>query len=295
MMCLHPVAMDVKVKGSTFTIERRCGQCETCGLQRAAVWSARIQLEARMHPASVFVTLTYDDDHLPSPPSVSKSDLQKFFKRLRWRYGKLRYFAVGEYGDRSNRPHYHAIIFGMALSSDSEGAVAAAWSESGTPIGFVQVAEFNAARASYIAQYTTKKLRSCAPVAGSLLPEFAVMSRRPGIGTSFVQALSASLVATSVKQIRRAFTDAVYQSHPLVEAYSGSLRLEGRHYPIGSFLLKKVRDFVEGSTPIGDTELTAALATLRKKWNEDVISREVARYDARVRSRRLLARARGVI
>ena len=73
----------------------------------------RIMNEVRMHDVSCFVTLTYNDENLPKDNTLVKEDLQKFWKDLRYRIfpEKIRYFASGEYGDETQRPHYHAVIF----------------------------------------------------------------------------------------------------------------------------------------------------------------------------------------
>lgn len=67
-----------------------------------------------MHDLNCFITLTYSDEHLPHDGSVSRRELQLFFKKLRKKLGKkkIRYFACGEYGDENKRPHYHALVFG---------------------------------------------------------------------------------------------------------------------------------------------------------------------------------------
>ena len=66
-----------------------------------------------MHPHNAYITLTYNDDHLPANGSLQPRDLQLFWKRLRKaRTPGIRYYACGEYGDQTARPHYHAIIFG---------------------------------------------------------------------------------------------------------------------------------------------------------------------------------------
>ena len=79
-------------------------------------------LEVMEHEASCFITLTYNDENLPNPPVVSKREAQLFIKRLRkLLYPKLfRYYIVGEYGDKSNRPHYHALLFGVSPTQEKE-------------------------------------------------------------------------------------------------------------------------------------------------------------------------------
>lgn len=94
-----------------------CGKCIICRRNRAAEWSVRLGHELEYHQQACFVTLTYDDDHLPYTPAgiptLVKRDFQLFFKRLRKRIDKkVKYFACGEYGSRTQRPHYHILIFG---------------------------------------------------------------------------------------------------------------------------------------------------------------------------------------
>lgn len=106
MQCTSPI----RIRNGTFP----CGKCLSCRIAKSREWSARLVHELGAWSDALFVTLTYDDEHLPENRSLVKSDLQKFFKRLRKNYKKpLRYFACGEYGDTTMRPHYHAIIYGI--------------------------------------------------------------------------------------------------------------------------------------------------------------------------------------
>ena len=66
-----------------------------------------------MHPANCFVTLTYDEKHLPKDGSLCLEHVQLFLKRLRFGSAfPLRYFLCGEYGEKTSRPHYHICLFG---------------------------------------------------------------------------------------------------------------------------------------------------------------------------------------
>lgn len=71
-----------------------------------------------------FVTLTYDNEHLPLNGSLVRDELSRFFKRLRKDLSndcrKIKCFACGEYGDQFSRPHYHAIIFGLSPFKQSD-------------------------------------------------------------------------------------------------------------------------------------------------------------------------------
>lgn len=181
-----------------------CGQCIGCRLERSRQWAVRCMHEAAMHEDNSFLTLTYSDRHYPPGGSLVKRDLQLFFKRLRKRLEskKVRYFACGEYGDSTDRPHYHVILFGhwfddvifyknshsghaLYVSEDLDGL----WSNGNCYIGDVS---FDSA--AYVARYCLKKVNG--PAAGDRYqkidtrtgevydcePEFALMSRRPGIG-----------------------------------------------------------------------------------------------------------------
>lgn len=107
-----------------------CGKCEVCLKNRAREWSVRLLNELELNPVACFLTLTYDEDSLPlSPyymqtagrfePTLVPEHLTKFWKRLRKRFSdrKIRYYAVGEYGSKSLRPHYHAVVFGWRPDS----------------------------------------------------------------------------------------------------------------------------------------------------------------------------------
>lgn len=101
-------------------LEVACGQCVGCRMDNARNWATRIMHERRSHDLCTFLTLTYDNHNLPSPPSLDKKHFQLFMKRLRkyiWQTNpdnpKIKYYMCGEYGGNTRRPHYHAIIFGL--------------------------------------------------------------------------------------------------------------------------------------------------------------------------------------
>lgn len=145
MQCTKPILI------SKHGVRVPCGKCLNCRIARAREWSIRIMHEVDYHPANVFATLTYDDDHLPSDNSLKKSDLSRFWKRLRKDLGdrRIKYFGCGEYGERFGRPHYHAIIFGVA--PDEKGLLESNW-----PYGFVHVGTVTYDSARYVADYVSK-------------------------------------------------------------------------------------------------------------------------------------------
>lgn len=103
MQCSKPIFL--KEKG----LEVPCGKCINCRVSRSREWTIRLMNELQYYKTSLFVTLTYDDEHLPSDNGLHISDLQKYFKRLRrdldYSNRKIKYFACGEYGDQFGRPH----------------------------------------------------------------------------------------------------------------------------------------------------------------------------------------------
>lgn len=97
-----------------------CNNCVGCRLDRSRSWSTRIMHERREHDLAVFLTLTYNDHFLPKGGTLVKRDFQLFMKRLRMYHhynnpeaGKIKYFMCGEYGGKTLRPHYHAIVMGL--------------------------------------------------------------------------------------------------------------------------------------------------------------------------------------
>ena len=170
-----------------------CGQCAACRLEKSRSWAIRCELEKQMHDESCFITLTYDDEHLPRDLSLHKEDLTNFFKRLRKNEKiKFRYYACGEYGDTNFRPHFHIILYGwrpddlvqVGMSGQfplySSEKIAKAWQFR----GFNWIGEVTFESAAYVARYVMKKITGPAAedhYAGRL-PEYTVMSRRPGIG-----------------------------------------------------------------------------------------------------------------
>lgn len=142
-----------------------CGTCILCREEQARQWAVRITHEATLHPDNSFVTLTYDEAHRPENGSLDYSHLRDFWKRLRYHFGTLSYYAVGEYGDKTNRPHYHACIFGQAFVQDriiikrepnllwTSPHLANAWG-----LGMVSVGALTIESARYTANYVTKKL-----------------------------------------------------------------------------------------------------------------------------------------
>lgn len=152
--------------------------------------------EAKMHEASCFLTLTYSDENLPEFKSLSKVDCQLFLKRLRERVSpaKIRFFLSGEYGEDFARPHYHALIFGYDFPdrvkvADHKGLFVSPELEKLWSKGHCMIGAVSFQSAAYVAQYAMKKVSGpgASKWYGSRIPEFLLMSRRPGIGNAWIK------------------------------------------------------------------------------------------------------------
>lgn len=171
-----------------------CGQCMSCRKNKLRLWQHRLMLEGMKHQESCMVTLTYADQFLPPNGSLSKTDYQLFLKKLRRQFEplKIRYYLVGEYGERNLRPHYHIALFGIGKSSHH--IIESCWGKGHIDTGYEgEVGKINKDSAQYICGYITKKLtsRNDPKVIEKLtalgkIPEFARMSLKPGIGASVV-------------------------------------------------------------------------------------------------------------
>jgi len=183
-----------------------CGQCIGCRLERSRQWAIRNMHENQMHEQSCFVTLTYNDDHLPYGGSLVLPHFQKFMKRLRKSQGPVRFFHCGEYGDTTFRPHYHALIYGWRPNDPSlfsksgeyplyeSGVLTSLWG-----LGHATFGDVTFDTAAYTSRYVTKKIngdlaqdyyRRVHSDTGEIIdlkPPYATMSRNPGIGMPWLR------------------------------------------------------------------------------------------------------------
>lgn len=184
-----------------------CGKCPACRMDYSRVWANRMLVELNdQENQAVFLTLTYNSESLPYTdpddtgrryPTLSKRDLQLFWKRLRKQYpGKrIRYYIAGEYGPKTHRPHYHAIVYGFSLKDFDDlkflrfnglgqayytsPKLEAIWSN-----GFIVLSEVTWHTCAYVSRYVLKKRGKLDKyvVATGVEPEFNLSSRKPGIG-----------------------------------------------------------------------------------------------------------------
>lgn len=184
MRCKYPQLGKNSLNNKTYRYEYPCGQCLPCRINKTRQWTARLLMEALCHKNTIFITLTYSPENLPLE-GLQKKHLVQFWKLLRHEGLKFRYYAVGEYGTKTERAHYHALCFG--LSVEHEELIKKNWKH-----GFYKIDELNPERAAYVAQYNTKKFISNKTPDGKE-PEFAAMSRMPGIGYNFIEEIALTM------------------------------------------------------------------------------------------------------
>lgn len=177
MQCTRPISImrslkhkgifDVKNRNKPFVFQVPCGKCLGCRISRAREWSLRLLHEMHYHSDSIFVTLTYDNENIPKNSSINKRDLQNFIKTIRGLFyerdgRKIKYYACGEYGEVSSRPHYHLIIFGISISEFRDLSITKKSFEKYYKIpqwkfGMVHVGTVTYDSCRYVAQYIDKK------------------------------------------------------------------------------------------------------------------------------------------
>lgn len=185
-------------------LEIPCGKCVGCRADQALMWSIRAYHESLDHVKNSFITLTYDDAHLPPDGKLDKGHLQAFMRSLRRSGKKVRYLACGEYGETTKRPHYHAIVFGEDWRSDAISINQELWTSQSLADtwrkGNVVIADVSMASICYVAGYCHKKIGD---------PDtFNLASRRPGIGHNWLKRFKDDLRRT------------------------GTVTIEGREYPV---------------------------------------------------------------
>lgn len=200
-----------------------CGKCIGCRLEYSKDWATKGCYEAETHKHNWFLTITYDQEHLPEADdmigeygeeicqnpngTLKPSDFTNFLKRLRDFYKRkynhegIRFMGCGEYGSKGMRPHYHAIMFNLPIQPEKmkfheyNANHEALWRvpelEKIWEKGMIVAAEVNWNTCAYVARYITKKVGLPTQEAYykrlGIEPEFFRMSRRPGIGREYFE------------------------------------------------------------------------------------------------------------
>lgn len=195
-----------------------CGKCLPCRVYRSRVWTHRIMLETIQHEKNTFATLTYADP----PGQLVPADPRNFFKRLRKALfpRRISYYLCGEYGDKTGREHYHAIIFGVAPNEKKR--VDNAWSIDGKSIGHTWLGSVTSASAGYVAGYITKGMDNPDdPWLDGRQPHFSRCSTKPAIGLRTIQDMAEKLKRSKF-----------YDGKPFTALQYGN----GKTMPLGRYL-----------------------------------------------------------
>lgn len=268
MLCKHPTSFRRVSNKAPFP----CRQCDACRINARNIWGHRMVLESQLHDDCSFLTCTYNDENLPdefvhpdtgqvyAPLSVNPEHHRLFINNFRTSYfrhtgKKIRMFGVGEYGEKSQRPHYHYALFGYRSCPYRGGTVignkfqpcqcpdcsfiANIWNK-----GNILLGSLTHESANYVAGYVTKKMTksqcNCFKQGGDThhpkcpvfwldgrYPEFARMSRMPGIGAGAVDKIASLLTRHNI------------QSH---DAVPGVLLHGSKLLPLGRYLTDKIYD-----------------------------------------------------
>lgn len=223
-----------------------CGQCMPCRFNMRRIWTHRIMLEAQLYTDNTFCTLTYRDEQLPTTsgglPTLDPVHLKNFLKRVRkiLEPHRIRFYAVGEYGDDTQRPHYHLAIFnypsclyGRTRHSKvyrpccrNCDRIYQTWTYGNIDLGTLETSS-----AQYVAGYVTKKLTSKTdPRLSGRHPEFSRMSLRPGIGHDAMHDVASTWLEFNLEKTE--------------DDVPSSLRHGTRKLPLGRYLTRKLRKLV---------------------------------------------------
>lgn len=173
--------------GTKKTVVVPCGRCAFCGASRRSEWATRLHYHGLKYLCKRFITLTYSDKYLTwsnGNPQLHKRDLKLFFKRLRKKGAKFSYYAVGEYGSTTHRPHYHVIMFGETREQDIRDA----WSRYSrktkkyNPLGIVHIGSVTQASIMYCLGYIIAG--KSATLLRGRVHSFSVMSQ--GLGKNYL-------------------------------------------------------------------------------------------------------------
>lgn len=230
MLCSSPFMQGMSEFG--------CNQCMPCRMNRRRLWTGRLMLEAQRHEHSCFLTLTYDKLHLPEGGNLVKRDIQLFLKRIRFVGCKVRYYVVGEYGDRTLRPHYHMALFGFhdpLMELDHKRVVVKGILKDEWIHGNVHFGTLTPDSAGYIVSYVVKRMTKSDDVRlDGRSPEFATMSLRPGIGATRVDEFA--------EPIMKGVDSVTGECYGLPDGdVPGVFRCDGRIYSLGRYLRRRLR------------------------------------------------------
>lgn len=246
MSCVAPIDAWLTDEGISFKppkgnlisgdpLKLPCRKCISCKMSRAREWAVRCMHEKQMNMETMFITLTYNDEHLPKNEGLNHEHFQLFMKRYRKQIypKKIKFYMCGEYGENFGRPHYHALIFGHRFNDleifnhrdklYTSNKLEKLWGK-----GFCTIGNVTFESAAYVARYIMKKIsgdqadlhyKKCDPYTGELLdiePEYNRMSNRPAIGASWFDEYGSDI-------------------------HDGTLHLDGKGIPIPTYYLRLLK------------------------------------------------------
>jgi hypothetical protein len=240
-------------------LEHGCGQCMPCRVNKRRTWTGRMLLEGQhqysLGKHSAMLTLTYDNENIPENGSLSVKDYKLFLYRFRKNIGKIRYYLAAEYGEHTQRPHYHILLFGLDHEltngsiekakinwpnyySDFQKKIYQCWADRGN----IHVAPFNSRTAMYctshIAKGWTKSNDFTKSKLGERIPEFQRMSTKPGLGYEAARIFAEWYLT---KEGARFLTETGDIGH--------TFRYEGKQFEFGKYLKESIRDLIGWSKP----------------------------------------------
>lgn len=225
MPCYRPVSCYKPLAGGSVSfkevadsreIKVRCGHCIGCRIDKRDMWAVRCYAESKCHEKNCFITLTYDEEHYPQYGSLNYRHFQLFMYRMRRKFGPMRFFMCGEYGEELSRPHFHALLFGFDFADKykcnsvyARDTVYRSESlEKLWPNGFSTIGSVTFESARYCAAYICKKhsdntkYERVVPETGEIVQlekEFAHMSLKPGIGAKWLEKYWRDIYSTGNK------------------------------------------------------------------------------------------------
>lgn len=307
LLCKSPISIGTRLF--------KCERCVPCLIARRKIWENRILLEAGEHRYNSFVNLSYEDSALPlmanGMPTLEPLDVQRWLKRFRKvlsnsssltaclgqngneKPGKIRFYLAGEYGPKTWRPHYHAIVFGYRSCArgstlrdqrnrvawqrccDSCRLVGETWG-----YGDVQLGTVERASAGYVAGYIEKKMtRNDDPRLEGRYPEFARQSRMPGVGFNALFEIADVLMKYNIEEEITAL-----RRGPKIQALGRYLRtklrtLTGKGNLTDVEAIKKAMELFEEMRPLH--EAAQANGTSVRQQIMEAFAQEIATLEAR--------------
>lgn len=186
-MCITPLTLKKTYRneqdsragnGSGLAHKVPCGKCVQCLKRRQNSWAFRLQEQSKISTSACFLTLTYEETpkSFNGHSTLLKSDLQKFIKKLRKKtLNNIKYYACGEYGTKSKRPHYHAIMFNLPSRMYENNTILETWNK-----GHVVIAPCNTSTIMYVTKYLQKGSFQAEADHDDRIPEFSLMSKKLG-------------------------------------------------------------------------------------------------------------------